>query len=940
MARQWTAKQAIDAQNGVTPSPTPVAPVAPTTPTPINTPAPVTAPAPITPPTAPRVEGQWNYGTNEAQVLGEKPTVAPTQPTPTVKPASASQAIAQGFKQEIKPVAKGANAPLTTEIGREAKLGQLPTVQQAQNQAEQDRINTANLKSQSGQQLWSNLETISGANQSLLNDRKAFDQAFGYDNKDVSEKALVDAFWKSKRLDANSIYNSLATGAIIPKESKNTPAFTDALIRHQDTTRFENLNPYQLSKVINSELIPGTQTYADLMAKNPQLVTDAMKLASINTPVTARQETKTNWQDNLSAYLSRSPVMQNQTTVATIMNSDPNIATKTNEVQAVEDKLTEAKDRLKKVQENVTSRYKGTGATKQTINAKALAESQDIIDEITMLEANKASASSALTTLIQNAKDNYTYARQDRQDALDQYNKGFAQLQAMAEMGMKQDAQEYQKQQDSVNRDLQLLQYYTNIDQANAKEARGYDFQTQQDLRNFDQQKELAKMGYNNQYNLANLGFNQDMAKLRATQAFTAGQNTVAQRNELIKSAMAQGATYQDAVNQVMGTGGGLWDIRGMANQFPNQAWAKNNNPAGITWNANFENMTPWSTADKLRQAGIQFSKGTDRPASEWGNYVTFPTIEDGLAAQRIIMTETYGNKSVGQMLSSWVWTSEWANYAKQVAWNAGIDLNAKVNTLDDQQIAQLQMAKIAKESPGLAKLLQQAQPTQTTAPKEVSANAKSWVDAWDKWTMDLETILTKIGSAKESAPLKNEVMQYVASRWGVAYRPPTDSNVVELKKKISELDQLIANDEQMENVSWIWQMSPWDTLTSKKQDYLSRVDNILQWNVLQKLIDAKAAWATFGALSDAELKMLQSTSSALMGSALKDKDKVTWFDISTPEMKRQLELLRDGYAASIAKMTGANQWQTKSAPVSSPVYDATKAQLEKIKAERLKANK
>ena len=98
-------------------------------------------------------------------------------------------------------------------------------------------------------------------------------------------------------------------------------------------------------------------------------------------------------------------------------------STKTNEVQAVEDKLTEAKDRLKKVQENVTERYKGTGATKQTINAKALAESQDIIDEITMLEANKASASSALTTLIQNAKDNYAYARQDRQDALDQYNK-------------------------------------------------------------------------------------------------------------------------------------------------------------------------------------------------------------------------------------------------------------------------------------------------------------------------------------------------------------------------------------------------------------------------------------------------------------------------------------------------------------------------------------
>ena len=516
MARQWTAKQAIDAQNGVTPPVSP--PVAPTTPTPINTPAPV-APATITPTVAPRVEGQWNYGTADNQVLWANPTVAPTQPTlatTTVKPASASQAIAQGFKQEIKPVAKGANAPLTTEIGREAKLGQLPTVQQAQNQAEQDRINTSNLKSQSGQQLWSNLETISSANSSLLNDRNAFNKAFGYDGKDVSEKALVDAFWKSKRLDANSIYGAISTGATIPNESKNTPAFSDALIRHQDTTRFENLNPYQLSKVINTELIPWTQTYNDLMAKNPQLVTDAMKLASINTPVTARQET-TNWQDNLSNYLSRSPVMSNPTTVATIMNSDPNIATKTNEVQAVEDKLTEAKDRLKNIQKNVTERYKGTGATKQTVNAKALAESQDIIDEITMLEANKASASSALTTLISNAKDNYTYARQDRQDALAQYNQGFQQLQALADMGMKQDSLAYQQQKDATERDLGLLQYYTNIDQANAKEARGYQFQNQQDIQNFDQQKILNTMGYQQQERMSSINYNQDINKLRLT---------------------------------------------------------------------------------------------------------------------------------------------------------------------------------------------------------------------------------------------------------------------------------------------------------------------------------------------------------------------------------------------------------------------------------------
>lgn len=550
MARQWTAKQAIDAQNGVTPPVTPVAPVAPTTPTPINTPAPV-APAPITPPTAPaqpRVEGQWNYGTADNQVLAPKvetPSVSANIP----KPATAKEAITQGFKQEIKPVVTKAQ-PLTTEIGREAKLGQLPTVQQAQNQAEQDRINTSNLKSQSGQQLWSNLETISGTNSSLLNDRKAFDQAFWYDGKDVSEKALVDAFWKSKRLDANSIYGAISTGATIPNESKNTPAFSDALIRHQDTTRFENLNPYQLSKVINSELIPWTQTYNDLMAKNPQLVTDAMKLASINTPVTARQET-TNWQDNLSNYLSRSPVMSNPTTVATIMNSDPNIATKTNEVQAVEDKLTEAKDRLKNIQKNVTERYKGTGATKQTVNAKALAESQDIIDEITMLEANKASASSALTTLIQNAKDNYTYARQDRLDAQAQYDKWFEQLTAMAKMGMDQDNEQYKRQQDATTRDLQLLMHYDEQDQANAREQRGYDFQMKRDEQNFGQNKELAKMGYQQQERMSNINYNQDINKLRLTNDLQTNKDLQTR----IMDMRQQGYSDQDIQNTIYGGG-------------------------------------------------------------------------------------------------------------------------------------------------------------------------------------------------------------------------------------------------------------------------------------------------------------------------------------------------------------------------------------------------
>ena len=123
---------------------------------------------------------------------------------------------------------------------------------------------------------------------------------------------------------------------------------------------------------------------------------------------------------------------------------------------------------------------------------------------------------------------------------------------------MDQDNEQYKRQQDATTRDLQLLMHYDEQDQANAREQRGYDFQMKRDEQNFGQQKELAKMGYQNQKNLANLGFRNDMAQLAATQGFTSGQNATAQRNELIKAAMSQGMTYQDAVNQVMGTGGGL----------------------------------------------------------------------------------------------------------------------------------------------------------------------------------------------------------------------------------------------------------------------------------------------------------------------------------------------------------------------------------------------
>lgn len=86
--------------------------------------------------------------------------------------------------------------------------------------------------------------------------------------------------------------------------------------------------------------------------------------------------------------------------------------------------------------------------------------------------------------------------------------------------------------------------------------------------------------------------------------------------------------------------------------QYPNEASFKNNNPAGITWNANFDNGT--GIAKALQDAGITFSKGTARPASEGGNYVQFDNIGDGMKARQVVFATTYGNKDLSQALQSW----------------------------------------------------------------------------------------------------------------------------------------------------------------------------------------------------------------------------------------------------------------------------------------------
>lgn len=147
------------------------------------------------------------------------------------------------------------------------------------------------------------------------------------------------------------------------------------------------------------------------------------------------------------------------------------------------------------------------------------------------------------------------------------------------------------------------------------------------------------------------------------------------------------------------------WDARPFASQFPNQARAKNNNPAWITWNNTF--------AQTLSNAGIQFEKGTARPSNEWGNYFMFPNLTEWFKAYNLLWkSPSYQNLTVQQALSRW-WTGS-------VPWVEQY-LNQKVSSLDDNILQDIQQKQLKKESPSIFKFME-SQPKTSISPEKQTA--------------------------------------------------------------------------------------------------------------------------------------------------------------------------------------------------------------------------
>lgn len=146
-------------------------------------------------------------------------------------------------------------------------------------------------------------------------------------------------------------------------------------------------------------------------------------------------------------------------------------------------------------------------------------------------------------------------------------------------------------------------------------------------------------------------------------------------------------------------------------------------------------------------------------------------------------------------------------------------------------------------------------------------------------------------------------------AQWLGKNKAPESVAVLNLKEKYNELNTL-SNSEYLSNAVGPNSLARSDFsswYTGGKQNFLGTAQNLLSKETLDALINAKAGGATFGALSDAELKMLHTAATKLNQWAMRDdKGNVTGFNIDEPSFKSELDNVKKLTKAAIERAGGS----------------------------------
>lgn len=325
----------------------------------------------------------------------------------------------------------------------------------------------------------------------------------------------------------------------------------------------------------------------------------------------------------------------------------------------------------------------------------------------------------------------------------------------------------------------------------------------------------------------------------------------------------------------------------------------QNNNPLNI------KVPSRESTWQMYRDAGLN-PRDSGFGATDGGKFLAFDDPKQGFEAAKLLLKNAYSNLTLDQAMRRWSGNGYGADVAEE------LDPNLKIGSLTDTQLNLLLDGMALREGyykiengkfidPGTYVPKTPAKTSKTDVP-ELSTDARSILNG----TMKLDDIKSDLVRRKVAA----EITKYKESQ----PEQMSQANQVTL----NEINSALSNKEGLKAASGAWRAVMYGSDTWKaKKDFLGSVNEILSNKTLQKLIDAKAEGATFGALSEGELELLRSASSKLGTWGIIDKktQKIKGFSAGEESVKKELERMRDLITKSGVSLDTTEQAGTSETP-------------------------
>ena len=784
-----------------------------------------------------RSDWQTAYRTDVLHLPNETPTQGQSQQQQAQQPQNVPPAPTQQEKTTV-----------TTPEGATTTTKETPTVNTNSSQGREAEITQ-------------HLNDGYTNNPALFQDYNTFKQAYNYDTADQGKKAILDSFFKSKTqpqsLTSNDYFTMLTNGGSVtdPKQA-NSNAYKVAQNDFVTANRFQSATPDQIYQAMSSgQLVPWSNVWNYVSRTNPAAIQKA-------------QQMKTN-ADKANSINAGTDASLSGTKTSRVSEMIPNTSTAT---------VTDIVKPLVQMSEGIPEKYNtSVDETKAALSNGDIAAKRDsytsALTDLGNLQAKKSSALQALRTQMEKAGNSAAYIYAKLTEAWQEYDSEIANAQGRADsakniLAVSTDAvmQLYTLEKDRATTDNTLYQNVANaynpVIQEYQQKEQNREKLTQSQAEFYQKIKQQAQLSNDpytaintvmDEYQKLGVPFTQSIqTKVADAQKFIANGGTIGQYvDQMIKDIQAkpeyktllqqkltgkpttpswkqdaQGNWYDENLRTSPATQ--IWwagwftglstdlSTSSYVDQYPNEASFKNNNTSGITWNANFDNGT--GIAKALTDAGIPYTKGTARPASEGGNYVKFDTIGDGLKAQQIVFGTTYGNTELSTALQKWKWAGtaqEKQQYADSIMKDAGIPTNQSVtyNSLSQGQKDALTMAQIKRESSGLYKVLT------TTAQAQ-----------WPKQYTDAQLgVMASIDSITPTALKALKEAGLTTSDYGVFKNgglPPTSSQVASAKSMVDKIDTLL-NHSNLTDAVW-----PFDAATpvfsGKTNDFINKFNSFV----------------------------------------------------------------------------------------------------------------